>query len=192
MNPARPPPAAAEAAFAQLLGRQATDAERLRLRAIQETLGIDSHDAVWLIFVALDHYHTLYEQFPALIRAAAAATLVDYQEHLDTRAAALTRHLNEQARQLQEGLQVEAAAAATASQQALVRAIAQSAQRIAVKALRGPRWPWIIGGATVMALALLAGIGVGVGYGYARGYTEGYTAALPLAPAARPVRPRDP
>ncbi|MCB1771375.1 MAG: hypothetical protein KDJ31_17000, partial [Candidatus Competibacteraceae bacterium] len=90
------------------------------------------------------------------------------------------------------GLQVEAAAAATASQQALVRAIAQSAQRIAVKALRGPRWPWVTGGATAMALALLVGIGVGVGYGYARGYTEGYTAALPAASASHPVRPRDP
>jgi hypothetical protein len=189
-------PATMDAAFEHLLGRQATDAERLRLRQLREMLGIGSNDAVWLIFVALDYYVTLYQQVPEALRGAAKAILVEYKEKADATLAEAAQGLTEQAQHLQDALKVEATQAATEVQQQLTSAIAQAAHRIAVKALRGPRWPWLLGGAVTMALALGVVAGIALGYGrhqgYAQGYTEGYTLGLHPTSTSTPPPSRPP
>lgn len=57
--------------FAQLLGRQPTDKERQALYRVRDALKLKTTDAVWLLLMALQHYETLYERFPALIADAA-------------------------------------------------------------------------------------------------------------------------
>jgi hypothetical protein len=57
--------------FAQLLGRQPTDKERQALYRVRDALKVKTTDAVWLLLMALQHYETLYERFPALIAEAA-------------------------------------------------------------------------------------------------------------------------
>ncbi len=183
-----------DAAFEHLLGRQATDGERLHLRRLQEKLGIGSNDAIWLIFVALDYYATLYQQIPQAMRRAVKAVLVEYKEQADATLAQAVQALEERTRQLQDALQVEAAGAATASRRELATAIQQAARRIALKAAFGARWPWWVGGAASLALVLVLAIGIALGYGrhagYAAGYTAGHTVAIQqsLAPAPIPHR----
>jgi len=187
-------PATLDAAFEHLLGRQATDGERLHLRRLQEKLGIGSNDAIWLIFVALDYYATLYQQIPQAMRGAVKALLVEYQEQADATLAQAVQLLEERTRQLQDALQIEAAGAATASRRELATAIQQAARRIALKAAFGARWPWWVGGAASLALVLVLAIGIALGYGrhagYAAGYTAGHTVAIQqsLAPAPIPHR----
>lgn len=62
-----------ETAFARLLGRQPTDAERVRLYRIKDAIGLSDNDALWSIIFALEHYQALYEDLPRRIHETAAA-----------------------------------------------------------------------------------------------------------------------
>jgi hypothetical protein len=57
--------------FSQLLGRQPSDKEKQDLYRVRDALKLKATDAVWLLLMALQHYQTLYEQFPARIAVAA-------------------------------------------------------------------------------------------------------------------------
>lgn len=61
----------AEKLFEIQYQRAATDAERLRLVRIKDALGLSDDDPVWLLFIALGHYQSLYEAIPARIEEAA-------------------------------------------------------------------------------------------------------------------------
>ncbi len=58
-----------DSAFEQLVGRQVTDQERIRLYKIKDALKLSPNDSLWLIIIVLEHYNTLYEQIPKKIRA---------------------------------------------------------------------------------------------------------------------------
>lgn len=58
-----------EAAFEKLAG-ESTDKERQELYKIKDALGLDPHDAVWMVLMALQYHHRLYEKIPAEIDAA--------------------------------------------------------------------------------------------------------------------------
>ncbi|MBA4340880.1 MAG: hypothetical protein C0423_01875 [Methylibium sp.] len=60
-------------AFARLLGRQPSDAERERLHRLREVLGLDGNDALWLVLVALQYHLTLFDAIPARIERTAAS-----------------------------------------------------------------------------------------------------------------------
>jgi hypothetical protein len=60
-------------AFARLLGRQPSDAERERLHRLRAELGLRGNDALWLVLVALQYHLTLYQSIPARIERAATA-----------------------------------------------------------------------------------------------------------------------
>ncbi|MDL4860774.1 hypothetical protein NPJ88_000355 [Halomonas elongata] len=47
-------------AFQKLVKRQATPAEAARLEQVRETLGVSQDDAIWLIFLGLEYYLSLY------------------------------------------------------------------------------------------------------------------------------------
>lgn len=47
-------------AFESLVKRQATPAEAARLDNVRETLGVSQDDAIWLIFLGLEYYLSLY------------------------------------------------------------------------------------------------------------------------------------
>ncbi|MPQ58844.1 DUF6753 family protein [Duganella sp. FT27W] len=66
-------------AFARLLARQPTDAERQRLYQVRDALDLKNNDALWLVLIALQHYDNMYSRFPELIKQAAAQTLLEFQ-----------------------------------------------------------------------------------------------------------------
>jgi len=57
--------------FAQLIGRQPSDKDRQDLYRVRDALKVKATDSVWLLFMALQYYVKLYEEFPAKIAATA-------------------------------------------------------------------------------------------------------------------------
>lgn len=64
---------AVETAFEKLLG-DSTDKERQSLHKVKDALGLQPHDALWMVLFALERYQRLYEQVPARIEDAANAS----------------------------------------------------------------------------------------------------------------------
>lgn len=62
-------------AFAKVIGRQASQAERERLYRVREALGLSDNDAFWYIVMILEHYDSLYRDYPRLISQQAEATV---------------------------------------------------------------------------------------------------------------------
>ena len=58
-----------ETAFEKLLG-DTTDEERQKIYRVKDALGLQNHDALWMVLFALQYHHRLYEQVPAKIEAA--------------------------------------------------------------------------------------------------------------------------
>jgi hypothetical protein len=54
-----------EEAFAKVVGRQASEAERTRLYRLRDALGLRDNDAFWSIVMALEHYDAFFRQYPA-------------------------------------------------------------------------------------------------------------------------------
>jgi hypothetical protein len=54
-------------AFAKVIGRQPSQAERERLYRVREALGLSDNDAFWYIVMILEHYDSLYRDYPRLI-----------------------------------------------------------------------------------------------------------------------------
>jgi hypothetical protein len=61
--------------FEILNNRQPTDNERKRLLKVGKALQIQDNDAVWLIFLALDYYESLYKNIPEQIKECTNTTL---------------------------------------------------------------------------------------------------------------------
>jgi len=74
--------------FAKLLGTQATDKDRQDLYRVRDALGLKSNDALWLVLMALQHYQSQYEAFPARIEDAARRTLQKFENAADAMARA--------------------------------------------------------------------------------------------------------
>lgn len=51
-------------AFENLLGRKATEEEIARLYGVKKTLGIRDNDALWVVIMALESYHTQLNRLP--------------------------------------------------------------------------------------------------------------------------------
>jgi len=69
--------------FIDLFKRQPTEADRIRLMSVQKALRLPDDDPLWVIFLALDYYHKLYEDAPAKILEAtqnAARTTISAAE----------------------------------------------------------------------------------------------------------------
>jgi hypothetical protein len=60
-----------ENAFAKVLGRQPSEAERERLYRVRDALQLGENDAFWYIVMILEHYDALYAGYP--VRMAQAA-----------------------------------------------------------------------------------------------------------------------
>jgi len=185
-----------EAAFRQIVGRWPNEAERARFHAVRSTLRLRDDDALWALFVALEHYYTLYERFPAMIRAAASELLVECKTGTDQARAGAEQHLWNAAREQTNAAVLEVARAGEEAKARLEQAIRQAARRIALEAGLAARWPWVFGGAAGMALVLALTGAVALGFGrqqgYHLGFVEGQRTALTAAPDRPPDRPPSP
>lgn len=82
--------------FAKLLGTQPTDKDRQDLYRVRDALGLKSNDALWLVLMALQHYQSQYETFPARIEDAARRTLQKFENAADERARAAAESARQQ------------------------------------------------------------------------------------------------
>jgi len=185
-----------EAAFRQLVGRWPNEAERARFHAVRSTLRLRDDDALWALFVVLEHYYTLYERFPAMIRAAARELLVECKTGTDQALAGAEQQLGNTTRAQTHAAMLAVTRSGEEAKTRLEQAIQEAAGRIALKAGLAARWPWVFGGAVGMALALLLTGAVALGFGrqqgYHRGYVEGQRTALTAAPDRSSDRPPSP
>jgi hypothetical protein len=53
--------------FAKVLGRQPSQAERDRLYRVRDAVGLHDNDAFWYIVMILEHYDSLYRDYPKQI-----------------------------------------------------------------------------------------------------------------------------
>jgi len=127
-------------AFETLLGRTATETERVQLRKIRDALDLRDNDALWSILFALQYYDSLYRQFPKAIAAEAAKILAE------TRAAS-------------EAVMRANVASAQAD---LARAVSLTAQGVAQSVARRRQLQWTIIGAAIGAIIFGSGVFTGL------------------------------
>jgi hypothetical protein len=53
-----------EETFAKVVGRHASDEERLRLHRLRDALGLRDNDAFWSIVMALEYYDSFFRRYP--------------------------------------------------------------------------------------------------------------------------------
>jgi hypothetical protein len=70
-------------AFEKLVGMQPTESQKVALMRLQKELGIADDDALWTVFVALEHYETLFERIPEKIATAASFAVEQAQRGLE-------------------------------------------------------------------------------------------------------------
>jgi hypothetical protein len=150
---------ALEESFTTLLGRQPSDKERQALLRTRDALNLKNNDALWLVFMALGHYETVYARFPALISRAAT----DVTERAKAAADA------------------EIKAAAARVQGELAHSVAKTAHDIADRVASTQRSKWALTG-VALGVAMVAGVGSwmyrqGVRSGNAAGQLDGYSRA---------------
>ncbi len=75
-------------AFGQVLGRQPSEAERQRLYRVRDALGLRDNDAFWYIVMILEHYDSLYRDYPRQIAEHARGTIEAAREAFALAAAA--------------------------------------------------------------------------------------------------------
>jgi hypothetical protein len=119
--------------FAQLLGRQPTDKEKQDLYRVRDALKLKATDAVWLLLMALQHYETIYETFPARIAEAA-------------------REVTKTAR---ETALAQAKAVGEKTKAALADAVREAAVASARRAAGAQLWKWVSVAVTVVTFSIV-------------------------------------
>ena len=170
----QPTPSTLESAYHNVLGREPTPDERQRFQMLQEQLGLDSHDAVWLLFVGFEYYLKFFERFPDMVKDAGLHLLSHYKKETDQTLTDSTQLLRETANQINASLKQAVKEASQEAGKDVKNNFTQSAQWVARRAQVGRFWPWLLGGATIITLALALSIAVGFGYGRYAGYAEGW------------------
>lgn len=137
--------------FSQLLGRQPSDKEKQDLYRVRDALKLKATDSVWLLLMALQHYQTLYEQFPARIAVAA--------------------------RDATKAVRAAAEAQANAAQEETKRALIQAVQQAAVKSAEDVAGAqivkWVSIAASVICVALIVVGWRAFNHGEAKGEAAG-------------------
>ncbi|VFR81079.1 hypothetical protein ISE1_2698 [plant metagenome] len=128
-----------ETAFAKLLGRQPSAAEREQLYRVKSALDLQDNDALWMILIVLQSYDALYRRVPARIEAAAEQMLA--------------RHKSVMGQQAE--LEVKRVMGG------LAQAVGEASAKVAVQAARTSRflaWGWVLS-AVVLFGALCLWVG---------------------------------
>ena len=130
--------------FALLLGQQPSDKDRQELYRVRDALKVKATDSVWLLFMALQYYVKLYEQFPAKIAATA----------------------REVTNSVRAAAEAEAKAAQEETKRALTEAVRQAAVKAANDAATADLVKWVsIAVGVVCTVMLIIGLSA---YGHGR------------------------
>lgn len=147
-----------EESFANLLGRQPSDAERQNLYRIRDALGLKNNDALWLVLIALQYHQILYEKFPDVIVRAANEVFGKFKATADATAKASTE----------------------AAKADLAKVVEASAREVAHHVAGRQKAQWIAASAVIVALCLggvfwyahSSAYQAGLSRGYGVGYNE--------------------
>jgi hypothetical protein len=74
--------------FAKLIGCTPTDKERQNLYRVRDALNAKPTDSMWMVFMALEHYETLYEEIPGKIATSAREVVAGVRSAAEAEAAA--------------------------------------------------------------------------------------------------------
>lgn len=148
--------------FSALLGRQPSDAEKQHLHQVKTALGLRNNDALWLLLIALEHYHHLYEEVPGRIEELTRRTLYGIQATAETA--------------MREAAEI--------TKMELARAVAATAQTVAQDTATRQKWQWLTVGVGAVALALLVAAGAGYWLGKEAGLAESEVKAREAQAAA--------
>lgn len=143
-----------EDAFTRLLGRQATDDERLRLYKTRDILGLQDNDALWLLLIALQYHQTGYEAMPKRIEDAVNGILANARKTAE--------------------IEIKGTAAKIHGE--LVQSVAYTAEKVANATAGRSMAQWATGAAIVCLAALITS--------FTFGYKTGSTSATNKAAAA--------
>jgi hypothetical protein len=73
-------------AFERLLGRQASDQEKIRLLRTKDVLGLRENDALWLILMSLEEYGYRFDQISKKVQKETTALVEAHRQILDAEA----------------------------------------------------------------------------------------------------------
>jgi hypothetical protein len=82
-----------EDAFAKVVGRSASEEERVRLHRLRDALGLQDNDAFWAIVMALEYYDSFFRAYPAQFAEQAASTIERARAALATAAQKEAAHV---------------------------------------------------------------------------------------------------
>lgn len=133
--------------FTALLGRQPTDREKQALYRVRDALKLKATDAIWLLLMALQHYETLYESFPARIVEAA----------------------REVTKSVRDTALAEAQSAAAQTKKALAEAVREAAVASAKRAAGAQLWKWV----SIATVTATLSIGITACWQFGRGERAG-------------------
>lgn len=148
-----------EDAFTRLLGRQATDEERMRLYRTRDALGLQDNDALWLMLMALQSHQTQYDEMPEKIEAAINSILGNARETAER----------------------EMKGTAVRIHGELVQSVAKTAQEVAKSVAGRSMAKWAIGALGAAVLVVLGSAGAGFYWGHNSAKNEAAAAAAWMA-----------
>ena len=148
-------------AFAKLLGRQATDEERMRLYRTRDALGLQDNDALWLLLIGLQYHQIQYEAIPEQISNAVNGILSNAKKTAET----------------------EMKGTAVKIHGELVQSVANTAKEVANATAGKSMAQWTLSAVFGSAVVICGALWLGHNWGYDAGKAEAATAAAWMATA---------
>lgn len=144
-----------EDAFTKLLGRQATDEERMRLYRTRDALGLQDNDALWLLLIGLQYHQIQYEAMPGQIAREVNGILANAKKTAET----------------------EMMGTAVKIHGELVQSVANTAKDVANATAGKSMAQWALGAFGGAALVIIGALWFGHNWGYSAGKSEAATVA---------------
>lgn len=151
-----------EDTFSKLLGRAATDDERMQLYRTRDAIGLNDNDALWLVLMTLQSYQTQYEGIPQLIAKETIAVLENTRRSATAVAEAAIGEVHKN----------------------LSAAVATTATDVAEEVAGKDRAKWIAGAVAVSLVSLMVVAFAAQSFGFDSGKVAGYEEAKNQVAAA--------
>lgn len=151
-----------EDTFSKLLGRAATDDERIQLYRTRDAIGLNNNDALWLVLMTLQSYQTQYEGIPQLIAKETIAVLENTRRSATAVAEAAIDEVHKN----------------------LSAAVATTATQVAEEVAGKDRAKWIAGAVAASVIGIIIVAWTAQSFGYESGKAAGYEEAKNQVAAA--------
>lgn len=159
-----------EELYRELHGEPMPDEVQVRLLKIEKAMGIRDNDALWHVFLVMDYYYRLYQDFPERIKGKTKEALEEIRKAHQPTINASIQAIREAEAEAKNSL-------AGAIPGIVGRAIEKTRSETLQYALKLKARKWI----TIGLMVGIAGFSAVALMAYDKGKTEGYAEAVPLA-----------